>query len=850
MAVYNYKKYKISLSHDSNKTQGLKTGDIVRRQYFNGKDLIYSLMCVLDYGIDIVKDEEGNNVERPYFIGALLEGNAPQQNELLDFARITNLFDESRSGALYLTASDDQSPFMDVIDGIGRNCSLCWPEAAGNSEYINSKSQYVLSDNSLAEINYIASQLDSSRICRISKNSVSGTAGIKQDFYEYVENPNRVLISYKVKTSRAMSCIASLEYVDGVKIDGTCEVQSTKEWSYQFHAITVDWSGRHLRTVKISFPEMAEGDIAWISDFNVILLSSLSSFKDSSKLRTGQLAGIVDPVYGRLSGYGNYIQKLYSSGSAHISGTLTAGDENGFAATFYAGKIHRNAFLNSLSPTFIENISIYGEAASPTGVGNVYVANQKNTMIAQTRDWLLEHIDKEYCFSFWCYAKSPCDIILLQNNHTIGRIEVSTKDTHAWRRHSVSFKTFTPDNLDYVLQETMQSIDNIVEIDSYLDDDNILTVADKTFLIEELNIIENSMEKVKRIAADLNKDGLGEVYTYNKDIVVYNTNSIYYTSLGLISLEAAYQDIVRYLELSGTFLPGEHAGFSKETLLSLVRAYYEQEVIVCNRLAEYASTQPDAMDNPMMITMYTSFSSAVSDQISEDEDIVRRDSLIEYDEVILLSSPQLESGLVATQYQPTDDVIYDTDDYGAWFNRGGIGGTIQNPLLQLNYDGEGAIGTRTKSFLLRPNGSGYLANKNIEWRENGDIEFSERVTLKWNNLDSEIQDKISSGGYALSISSSKGTTFQKGHYSTVLKAVVYYAGVEVEGDFIQDNFTFRWYKYQLPNTDTEVENWWIADGIDHTQQIIEVSGDIGDGFVYRCELISNDENIPQPVPVN
>lgn len=33
MSVYKYKKYKISLQSDSKKTQGLRTGDIVRRQY-------------------------------------------------------------------------------------------------------------------------------------------------------------------------------------------------------------------------------------------------------------------------------------------------------------------------------------------------------------------------------------------------------------------------------------------------------------------------------------------------------------------------------------------------------------------------------------------------------------------------------------------------------------------------------------------------------------------------------------------------------------------------------------------------------------------------------------------------
>ena len=128
MSVYKYKKYKISLQSDSKKTQGLRTGDIVRRQYFDGKNLIYSLMCVLDYGIDKTVDSNTNDiVEKQYFIGALLEGDVPKTEEILDFARITNLFDINRSGAIYLTGSDDNAPYMDVIDGIGRNESLCWP---------------------------------------------------------------------------------------------------------------------------------------------------------------------------------------------------------------------------------------------------------------------------------------------------------------------------------------------------------------------------------------------------------------------------------------------------------------------------------------------------------------------------------------------------------------------------------------------------------------------------------------------------------------------------------------------------------------------------------------------------
>jgi len=80
---------------------------------------------------------------------------------------------------------------------------------------------------------------------------------------------------------------------------------------------------------------------------------------------------------------------------------------------------------------------------------------------------------------------------------------------------------------------------------------------------------------------------------------------------------------------------------------------------------------------------------------------------------VYLSAPQLEKGDKATQYQATDSQLNYTDDYGAWFARGGIGGTIQNPLLQLNYDGEGSIGTRTKSIELKQDGSGHLAQENI-----------------------------------------------------------------------------------------------------------------------------------------
>ena len=75
------------------------------RQYAERERTVYSLMCVTETGTELVGDKDA-----PYFIGALLDGDEPPGGALLDFVRITNLFDTARSGALYLTASDSDSP--------------------------------------------------------------------------------------------------------------------------------------------------------------------------------------------------------------------------------------------------------------------------------------------------------------------------------------------------------------------------------------------------------------------------------------------------------------------------------------------------------------------------------------------------------------------------------------------------------------------------------------------------------------------------------------------------------------------------------------------------------------------
>lgn len=818
MAVYQYRKFKVSLHPDTNKSQGLQTGDIVRRQYFDGKNVVYSLMCVLSYGNEQIVNEETNEIEeRAYFIGALLEGDAPQTEELLDFARITNLFNEERSGALYLTASDDQAPYMDVIDGIGRNASLCWPNSIGSVDYQDPTSQYIPITRPGVSLTFTPNNLDNSRILRISIDSAGGDEhGITQDFYQFVENPNRVLISYKVRASKNCLGEVSLGYINGVHSDGNEQVNITTEWSYHLHAITVEWSGRHLRNVKLSTADLSNGDYLEIADFNIILLSSVSSYKDASQIRVGKLNGIVDPIFGNINDYGGYFKKLFVTGSAHISGTLTAGDENGFGSTFYAGKIHRNALINSLDVDFTSSIMIDRTLSNPTGVGNVYMAVGDIIFSPQKNEWLQDRVGSLYTFSFWGYVKAACVIYVVQNGKSVGAITIPYTSTHKWVRQHITFELQEPEGVN--------------------DDMELKLIADFT---------------------DYNHNGIG-----------------------------AGQDII-----------------DEESQILDSRSFY-------------------------------------------------------------FTAPQLEAGKLVSQYQPTDDTLNYTEEYGAWFSRGGIGGTIQNPLLQLNLDGDGSIGTRTKSFLLRTDGSGYFANMNIQWDSNGHVTFGDNVTLNWNNLGQSVQQQLLSKsikiigadtftlfgdesssstqfspqsieltmteenlsstssqrkwyylndktwtqfskqnaktltilpdgaywndqgsltvkcevtvganvyadtftirkqyilGYSVKISSTKGETFKNGECVTVLQADVYYKGNLVDPDYVAENFTFVWKKYHLPDIENEVQGWWeeqydsegnlIQEAIDRTARTITLGYQINGSDLFICELQNGSSVFPYSFPI-
>lgn len=515
MSKYNYSTYKIIVAPDSHKKQGLEAGDVVRRQYRDDDSLVYSLMVVLETGTDVI-----NGKGSSYFIGALVEGNAPQNGELLDFVRVTNLFNPERGGALYLTASDAASPYLDVIDGMATEHSLYRLE---KERRIEAGERFEF--------------------------PITGRVGY----------PERVVIWYRIRASRCMTGVAlSFGYADGGETDGTDTVDVTTEWQYKLTLITVDYPPEYARRLIIT-PVLSGEDWCEISDLNVVRLSSIAIFSDSTKVRVGKISGIVDPVFGILDGYGAYFQNLYATRNVNIAGTLTAGDESGFASTFYVGRIHKNVIPDSVGCCFSGGVAV--EESSPAGIGRVVRVDGDTELVVQSVEWRQERVGQKYIFSVW--IKSDAGILsFYQDEHFIRDVE--TEAAGEWRRYKVPF----------------------------------------------------TIEASER-----------PVFT-----------------IGLKSTVAG----------------------------------------------------------------------------------------------ILVTAPQLEGGERISQYQPTDGRLSYTEDYGAWFCKGGIGGTIQNPLLRLNEDG--SICSRDDSFVILPDGTGHFAGGKFKWTHD-DIELTD-MTIRWGKLDEEARNEI------------------------------------------------------------------------------------------------------------
>ncbi|GAB6013554.1 hypothetical protein, partial [Viscerimonas tarda] len=451
MSIYHYPKYKILISPDSKRTQGLQVGDVVRRQYFDSPKLIYSLMVVLETGVNIIGENESH-----YFTGALLEGDEPKTGEVLDFVRITNLFNRDRSGALYLTASDAESPYMDVIDGMASENSLCYPAMDGGITDIPDKDKYAVAGTEFLTTGYTQDGQEAGRIFRITRNNVTnpGNApvGLKQTIEKEVSHPQRLVISYKIRASKSMENVpVGFSYTSGEETDGADTINITEEWKYLLHIITVDYPPQYRRSFSIDLTVhlLSESDWVEIADLNIVLQADLANFANASKVRIGKVKGIIDPVFGVLEGYGAYFQNLYATKNVNIAGTLTAGDENGFSSTFYVGKIHKNVILNSIDCAFEDEAACITEDKTPVGIGKIRQIGNSAQSVVQSAQWRTAHTEQKYCFSVWIKSNRESLLTVYQDEHCIGAIDIDSTD---WKRYSVSFFIRQSENAAMVIR--------------------------------------------------------------------------------------------------------------------------------------------------------------------------------------------------------------------------------------------------------------------------------------------------------------------------------------------------------------------------------------------------------------
>ena len=432
MALNEYSRFKIRIDPGSKKRQGLHTGDVVRRQYVDGAQPFYSLMVVLATGEDPVLLPDGKEASSPYFIGALIEGDEPRDGELLDFVRLTSLTDERRSGAMYLTASDEEAPYMDIIDGMGTERSLYRPA---------SLAAFGCSDNATWSYHYLPSESPACRIIRITRSADQTVAsdGLQIPFPRSVSHPQRLVISFRIRASKALSVVPlRFGYADGTETDGQDTVNVTTEWQYRLSLITVDFPAEYARVLAFDLSgHLDPGDWCEVGDLNVCLLEHLASFSEAAKIRIGRITGVADPLFGMLQGYGAYFQRLYATRDVHVAGTLTAGDEGGFGSTFYAGRIHKNCILDSLNGNFTTTV-VRLSSATPTGIGkNILLPVSGGTLFCQKEAWAEKHAGERYCLSFWCYcpSKQETSFDILHE----GKVLASLMMPQTWQRVHIAF---------------------------------------------------------------------------------------------------------------------------------------------------------------------------------------------------------------------------------------------------------------------------------------------------------------------------------------------------------------------------------------------------------------------------
>ena len=97
----------IVLTTGDNTNHGFDEGDVIRAQRFTGTGTFKSDMIVTRV------DSETKFAVEPH--------SSVKPEEGFEYVRLGNTFDTDRQGAVYITADDDDAPFIDIVDGITKH---------------------------------------------------------------------------------------------------------------------------------------------------------------------------------------------------------------------------------------------------------------------------------------------------------------------------------------------------------------------------------------------------------------------------------------------------------------------------------------------------------------------------------------------------------------------------------------------------------------------------------------------------------------------------------------------------------------------------------------------------------
>jgi hypothetical protein len=790
MAIKDYELYKISLNSDSKKQQSLQVGDVVRRQYWDGNNLIYSLMVVV---------ESSCEVENSYFVGLLLDGGAPSNGELLDFVRMTNLFDEDRLGALYLTASDDKAPYMDIIDNIGKSSSLCWPEGISTS-VVADNNQYMFDGSSLLSLSYDDTDQSRNRVCKITKkvDDTKTTCQLKQSFNTLIDAAEFVLVSYWIKGSEEQTLDVKFGYSTGSKVDSKQTVSITKDWAYKVQLVQVANSGRHERSFTLDLKALAKDTTIYISDFNIIRVNSLLGFANSSQMRIGKLDGVTDPVFGELKGYGAHFNQMYATQGAHVSGTLTAGDENGFGATFYAGKIHRNAFLNSLDYEVVAAKTSNNEVPeNPTGVGKQLAVTVYATVKAQEAEWLAERVGETYTLSFWLYAKKACTLTVTQNNNTVGSFAISWGNTFAWKRYSCTFKLQAAADTDLQFS-IVPNYETASSSESGIYTAEIAIAApqlESGEYVTQYQPTDATVVPSDDYGAWFSKGGIGG--TMQNPLLQLNSDGSIASRGDTFRIEPTGEGHVAKGNISwdedGKVKFGSNVTLNWDNFNQDTQHQIENKHISLSGADTFAvmgSSEAGILYSPDYITLKLTETNIYATAATRKWYYEKDGKYIEIED-----TPNFNSGHTQLTIYPDNDMWSD------------MASTLTIKVV-VTYQSQ---------------------------------EYTDTATIRKYQMD----------GYTVKITSSGGTTFKNGTCSTVLTAQVLYHGEPVDDDFVAEHFTYQWRKYLIPDTENEVENWWVTTiyndngipmgtTIDRFSKTLTLNGKISGSEAYVCEISTID----------